>query len=797
MAATMLLRVTLVPCLVLLLVDFACAATPPPADTAIVELDVPDETTVVVNGHDMKMARRFKLPSLKPDRQYACNIAFSVPDRPLILRTFFVRGGEIMRVHIKMFSDRMARVTTMPDSSFQRFPLKRLLRLASYEGWVEDYDVRLEDYDVRAESWARDMIIKLGERAVAPLVAALDGRNSADRRLIVSILAEIGRPAEDALIAALKHDDIRTNAVRGLRQIGTSRAVGPLIRVFRMRVNRYELKQTLKAIGEPAVQPLITALKDADPEMRRQAARTLGMMGDRRAVEPLIAILEDDRIRGAAADALGCLGDKRAVEPLIAIIGSEDRVAFRSDCVRALGAIGDKRALVPLISMVKGQRDDLTRGIAAAALGNFHDDDAIDALIGALRDDNGHVRESATASLGKIGDKRAIPPLVSMLADDGVRSKKQAAASLMELGDERGVEILLSSADEEELATLVERGIDVVPPCLAALENDDANRRRTAAWILGRFGDERAVVPLIKLLNDNHEHVQHNAARALGSLTDKRAVEPLVEALRKADGSFRVSCVEALGRLGDAGAFDALQSIWLREAGEERLDVMLAWAMYRLDADRAMTLYLGRFRDADMCVRAVKATGTVADHRAIDPLLAALKDYHANDDAAGELRDEIIKALGNIGDHRAIAPLLPCLRRYSSEATFALWKLGWRPADDVYWIHWCKALGWKRELLDEWKIAKPELLTDLRSRDAVKRRAAVATFIWLGNEDALPDLLSHLAQGGDKDLALIYLNSGNMTLQDAAKEWGRRRGYSVELRRGDGREGPRWGKTGL
>jgi hypothetical protein len=48
----------------------------------------------------------------------------------------------------------------------------------------------------------------------------------------------------------------------------------------------------------------------------------LGEIADTRAVEPLIAALEDDEeyVRQHAAEALGKIGDSRAVEPLIAVL---------------------------------------------------------------------------------------------------------------------------------------------------------------------------------------------------------------------------------------------------------------------------------------------------------------------------------------------------------------------------------------------------------------------------------------------------------------------------------------------
>src|SRR6266511_5372286 len=74
-------------------------------------------------------------------------------------------------------------------------------------------------------------------------------------------------------------------------------------------------------IGEPALIPLIDALqKQADHPhdawRRYWVADTLGIFGDRRAVEPLIAALADPETREGAAEALGHLGDPQALEPL-------------------------------------------------------------------------------------------------------------------------------------------------------------------------------------------------------------------------------------------------------------------------------------------------------------------------------------------------------------------------------------------------------------------------------------------------------------------------------------------------
>lgn len=61
-------------------------------------------------------------------------------------------------------------------------------------------------------------------------------------------------------------------------------------------------------------------------DIRRDAARALGQLGDARAVEPLIQALghSSNAMRKAVVRTLGQLGDDRAVEPLREWLGYED-----------------------------------------------------------------------------------------------------------------------------------------------------------------------------------------------------------------------------------------------------------------------------------------------------------------------------------------------------------------------------------------------------------------------------------------------------------------------------------------
>jgi HEAT repeat protein len=69
--------------------------------------------------------------------------------------------------------------------------------------------------------------------------------------------------------------------------------------------------RALVGIGEPAVEPVIRALGAEDPQIRENAAVTLGKIKDKRAVEPLIKLVLDEvwEVESAANSALFTIGE--------------------------------------------------------------------------------------------------------------------------------------------------------------------------------------------------------------------------------------------------------------------------------------------------------------------------------------------------------------------------------------------------------------------------------------------------------------------------------------------------------
>jgi HEAT repeat protein len=277
----------------------------------------------------------------------------------------------------------------------------------------------------------------------------------------------------------------------------------------------------LTAIGEPAVDPLIQALSEKDPEMVWRYVVILGNIGHARAVQPLLDAMntENPKLRYLAAEALDQIGAP-SVTPLIKEIINvtseiesttslvffnpivKKRWAFKQLASEVLLNIGEP-AVVPLIDSIK-QKDVVGKTIAVDLLERIGSQ-AVEALINALGDDDPEVQAQASEVLIKIGAP-SVEPLIDVLEGDfkTVYSKSdldpfwRALMILGEIQDHRAVKALISTLFHEESFI-----------------------RLLAVEALEKIGDETAIGSLVGELSD--WPVRYRAARALETLGWKPA----------------------------------------------------------------------------------------------------------------------------------------------------------------------------------------------------------------------------------------------------------------------------------
>lgn len=209
---------------------------------------------------------------------------------------------------------------------------------------------------------------KLGHEKVAsavePFIKVLQDKteNELIRKKAAFTLGLIGDPkAIDALVEALNDGLIRRKVIKALTMIENEKIIDPLLEIIRTGDAREKSTAALglKVDRTEVVRALVDLIKD-EPEARYCAVKSLGETRTRNeeVFQILLEVLDGkymdesydsgdrDLLISTAILSLGKIGDKRAVAPLLKIL-EEDRYFYHEAAI-ALGDLGDKRALEPL-----------------------------------------------------------------------------------------------------------------------------------------------------------------------------------------------------------------------------------------------------------------------------------------------------------------------------------------------------------------------------------------------------------------------------------------------------------------
>jgi HEAT repeat protein len=541
------------------------------------------------------------------------------------------------------------------------------------------------------------------------------------------------------------------------------------------------------------VPPLIQCLTNANKGCRLTAARALGDIGDKSAVESLAKLLgdEDVSVKSTASFALEKLNAKPAdlkpsrtparvksfstddtkdVGTLIQRL--QDPNPFtRSRAARTLGELKAAEAVEPLARSL-AHKDFGVRGAARDALAKIGQP-AVAPLIGNVSHPSREVRIAAAEALGKIGDKSAAATLATRLTDDDFMVRRHAASALKKLGwspatDADPIAFAIALPDWRALKSF---GPKATEPLLAAIRIAPAPELPSLLDALGNTGDKRAVDPLIAQLSHDHPDARRAAVDALARLGDAKAIEPVVKRLDDDKAGVRNAAVRALKQFRRqprtpeetiAFAIATRDVVMLATLGKTASDRLIGFLSHKI---------------ADSRATAAAALGKIGDTRAVDPLIRLLGDA---EETVG-VRNAAAEALGALGDPRAVVALKECLvdPKLSRRAVAALEKLHWSPQGPQERIrHWVA----KRDhaaLRAGWEDARKILLADLKSADEKVSGNALRALIGLGMPDTVADLLQHLETVRSAKTGDLYLNSGNEQLSKAAEAWAKRKGYTV------------------
>jgi HEAT repeat protein len=316
----------------------------------------------------------------------------------------------------------------------------------------------------------------------------------------------------------------------------------------------------LVEIGEAAVEPLIKIVNVGSGRPSENAILVLARIGTPKAMDTVIGALKnpgfDFRVRGYAAMALGDTESEDHVVVLIEALQTDNHWWVRNFAVGSLGKIGSERVVEPVIGALNDENMYVRRA-AVSVLGELKPDKAILALVGSFQDEDWQIRLQAPDILVEFGNETE-KHLLEALKNDNKWIKVGAANVLGRIGSE-----------------------GAVLPIMSLLNNQERMVRDEAAVALSRLNSKVAVKALLDLLKHETSYVREEAAWVLGEMRSKAAVRSLIQVLD--DGDMGWMAAVSLGKIGDENAIEPLKK--KMENQDSRVGQAAAWALARMLID--------------------------------------------------------------------------------------------------------------------------------------------------------------------------------------------------------------------
>jgi hypothetical protein len=294
-----------------------------------------------------------------------------------------------------------------------------------------------------------------------------------------------------------------------------------------------------------------------EPDARERVESLAGRLRERLALDPLADAVET-LVREA-----GDPPDARYLD----LAGSVINPSVASRLVQRMGHESDEAARAEYLGLCRR----LGRVMANALRG---------ALTGAVDRDVRRVYHNALISMGEASR----PVIEGMVADDNRFLVRDGVAMLGEIGGARAIELVTS-----------------------ALADTDARVRAEALLAVGKLGDADAGQLVLGFLDDPDSSVRVAAAVASGQLGLERALRPLLHMLESAqDPEVCIPLLRALGQIGDPGAVHAIEKHAVPSLfSKPRTDVRIAAyrALHAIGTPHARDLIKRTATDKDPVVR--------------------------------------------------------------------------------------------------------------------------------------------------------------------------------------------------
>ncbi len=223
--------------------------------------------------------------------------------------------------------------------------------------------------------------------------------------------------------------------------------------------------EILISMGKVAVEPLIEFIPGKGKHEIKFAVDVLGLIGDKRAEEPILDVLKshtDENVILACIEALGNIRSEKAVPFLVNLYNVNE--VFIPTIIEALGKIGSPEAMDLLMTAYKNQ-DALTKFTIIESLGNMGDETSFYFIYSELSKLEGPIVWAAVEAIYKLSKRLKIEipfeekfkaKLLETIYEGDEQYKKAAISLALNFDDKEILEAIFASiGTDEELDELL------------------------------------------------------------------------------------------------------------------------------------------------------------------------------------------------------------------------------------------------------------------------------------------------------------------------------------------------------
>jgi len=409
---------------------------------------------------------------------------------------------------------------------------------------LKDSNIRIKKKSIQYLGQIRD------SKAFEGLMDLLKYGNTEYHRDLIKSIVNIIRNSEEQLISKYIEDSnihIQRAIPLILRRIENDESIGYLMDLLKQ--NDSIIKENcLMALGKfknsndpTTIKAIIEELNNESSEVKQEAIKALGRIGNKAATFHLLKELKDkdDMTRKYAINALKSLmKDTSSIKRLQNLLVSRN-IIERIAAIKLIGKLGDKTSLETLINSLNSNNSKVRRASYNAIL-KIVNGESLDNIVENLNASESQIRKwSAKILFNKMkkeNEEEIIIHLLNLLEDNESNVRRTAIN-------------LLSKLDNPLILDRINKKLKNSP---------NWKMRRSCIRLLSKINSQKTLKLLIQYIHDEDFFIQNWVLKAIGRKENFENITLIIDLLNNKDERIKIAAIKSLAKVGDNSVISSL-----------------------------------------------------------------------------------------------------------------------------------------------------------------------------------------------------------------------------------------------